>query len=259
MSRGFLRCWTQRRLCPLQSLGLLPASQMQERTSAGQVQSNRQLFAPQPRHHKWGPLVSEFSAYAKLMVPLRAPCTDAHLLTPYPKGSKIIHRRVVHRGEKRPDDAIVLAKDGLLTAVFDHDNRLVSPEGVEVVSVGIPREPCEVIREAWQKGHPRSFLLQLDQDMRDVVKLNLRETTENLANLRIEFIKKWMRRALELQDHQAVRDSKRPSHLSLLLKGKKSPRSSIRSHGFSERVLADLSGAGIPGSQRPRNCMLVLL
>ena len=106
----------------------------------------------------------------------------------YPKGTRIVHRRVIHSGEHVADDVKIKAA----SSVTITRGRLVNPECLEAVSIGIPREPEDFIREAHAKGHPRSFLLQLEEYMRQVIRANARCTTAEVETHRTEFVKHWM-------------------------------------------------------------------
>ena len=174
--------------------------------------ASRFLWCDQPRHARHGRLVSEFQDYHAYIIPLNV--SNTHLLesalASLPKGARVTHRRIVARGEV-PGDAVFL----------ENCQALPTCARVELVHVGIPRTPEDFIVQAVNKGHPRSFMLQINELSEEAVRKNMLEEPHILTTRRAEAIKTWMRRSLELREAQKLQDNKRPKHLQGLLQGKK--------------------------------------
>ena len=48
---------------------------------------------------RWGALVAEFSHYVTLLIALSPKLSQEDIVAGYPKGTRIVHRRVIHGGE----------------------------------------------------------------------------------------------------------------------------------------------------------------
>ena len=91
--------------------------------------------------------VSEFGPYETIVIPLNCDNLQSMIST-LPKGTKITSR-VVQRG---------FSRDALRTAfgnkVLIHQD-LRHGQDFERITVGVPRDPIEFMKEAQNAGHPR--------------------------------------------------------------------------------------------------------
>ncbi|CAK9007933.1 unnamed protein product, partial [Durusdinium trenchii] len=178
------------------------------------VSAKRQLFTTQPRGRRLRPLVSEFSGYVTVVtLPDRSEFLEQTLRT-LPKGARICHRVLQQRGWNRDD----MAQKSRTVVV---DERCGTDGQCEVVNIGIPREPSEFIQEALNKGHPRDIIANIRDAERDLL-LNLVHQPRSVRfQKRAAFMKKWLKRSLELKEsEQKLRDSLAP-HLVPILMGKR--------------------------------------
>ena len=74
---------------------------------------------------------------------------------------------------------------------------------VEVVDVGIPREPLDFCRRAIEVGHPRSVAVHISDVVQEALKFNFETQPHHVAKLRTEFFVKWTKRARELATQEA--------------------------------------------------------
>ena len=77
------------------------------------------------------------------------------MIKKFPKGAKPLHRRFSKWGEARVD--------GSNESIVHHDLQggLSDNSLVEIVDVGIPREPLDFCKRAIEVGHPRSVAIHL--------------------------------------------------------------------------------------------------
>ena len=86
---------------------------------------------------------------------------------------------------------------------------------------GIPREPADFIRDAVRKGHPRDIIAQVPQEIRIVVQSMLDGDISGRFKSRAAFLKKWLKRSLELKNEEQSLHQKLPHHLQRILEGKR--------------------------------------
>ncbi|CAK9027785.1 Sodium channel protein 60E, partial [Durusdinium trenchii] len=178
------------------------------------VSAKRQLFTTQPRGRRLRPLVSEFSGYVTVVtLPDRSEFLEQALRT-LPKGARICHRVLQQRGWNRDD----MAQKSRTVVV---DERCGTDGQCEVVNIGIPREPSEFIQEALNKGHPRDIIANIRDAERDLLLNLVHQPCSVRFQKRAAFMKKWLKRSLELKEsEQKLHDSLAP-HLVPILMGKR--------------------------------------
>ena len=89
------------------------------------------------------------------------------------------------------------------------------------MNIGIPREPSEFIQEALNKGHPRDIIANIRDAERDLLLNLVHQPCSVRFQKRAAFMKKWLKRSLELKEsEQKLRDSLAP-HLVPILMGKR--------------------------------------
>ena len=178
------------------------------------VSAKRQLFTTQPRGRRLRPLVSEFSGYVTVVtLPDRSEFLEQTLRT-LPKGARICHRVLQQRGWNRDD----MAQKSRTVVV---DERCGTDGQCEVVNIGIPREPSEFIQEALNKGHPRDIIANIRDAERDLLLNLVHQPCSVRFQKRAAFMKKWLKRSLELKEsEQKLHDSLAP-HLVPILMGKR--------------------------------------
>ena len=69
---------------------------------------------------------------------------------------------------------------------------------VEFVSVGIPREPEDFVREAAKVGHPRFLPYSCSSPIDELIKDNLFPDERNTETIRVKFFNRWLERAKEI-------------------------------------------------------------
>ena len=94
-------------------------------------------------------------------------------------------------------------------------------EPCELLQIGIPREPADFISDAIRKGHPRDIIAQVPNEIRAVVRSMLDGDMAGRFKTRAAFLKKWLKRSLELKDEEQALHRKLPLHLQRILEGKR--------------------------------------
>ena len=129
----------------------------------------------------------------------------------FPKGAKPLHRRFSKWGEVRVDGNHEFNVQGCID-----DN-----SQVEIVDVGIPREPLDFCKRAVEVGHPRSVAIHIPGVVKEALSCNFEAEPRHVAKLRTQFFLKWTRRAKELASDELYFQKKAPEHLRGILKGKR--------------------------------------
>jgi len=158
-----------------------------------------------PRGAKIRPLVAEFGNYVAVVAPTQQTDKIDSFLASLPKGSKITSRQLLKRGAVR-----VVSGEGHFLAGAD-----CAPLDamVELCWVGVPSEPAEFVARAVQAGHPRGLDVHIDSAMREVVQMNMLEPPFALAKKRVEFFKRWTKRAKELNAKEDELRQTMPEHV----------------------------------------------
>lgn len=176
--------------------------------------AKRQVFTTQPRGKRLRPLVSEFQAYRSVLFPLNSDNATQEFLHSLPKGARVCHRSLSNGGIYWDDNS---AKDANLAA---HDSWTDGQPG-EILHFGIPREPEDFIMEAVSKGHPRDVVAKVPDSVKSLLRDLVEGKPERRFAKRASFMKKWLKRSLELRADEDKLHQTLPLHLRKLLKGKR--------------------------------------
>jgi hypothetical protein len=87
--------------------------------------------------------------------------------------------------------------------------------------LGIPREPEAFISDAVKAGHPKHALARVSDEMKNVLEEVFLGDAFEVRSKRARFLKRWMKRAIELRSQEKELHLKLPPHLQPLLKEKK--------------------------------------
>ena len=174
------------------------------------------LLGALPRGKKFKPLVSEYSHYFQcVLAPNNLGGID-DMVKLFPKGAKPLHRRFSKWGEVRVDDRSKMKLHKELSS-----GKLEDSSQVEIVDVGIPREPLDFCKRAIEVGHPRSVAIHLSELVKDTLYQNFEAEPHHVAKLRAQFFLKWTKRAHELAKDEVEFQMQAPVHLRSLLRGKR--------------------------------------
>ena len=176
--------------------------------------ASRQLFTTQPRGQRLRPLVSEYGRYVALLAPTTSDTEVQGFLQKLPKGAKICHRVLFPGGVTRDD------MERKYDEVFQTESWR-NGEPCELLQVGIPREPSDFIQDAVRKGHPRDIIAQVPQEVKVVVQSMLDGNMSERFKLRAAFLKKWLKRSIELKEQERSLHQSLPQHLQRILEGKR--------------------------------------
>ena len=174
----------------------------------------RQLFTTQPRGQKLRPLVSEYGYYVPLLAKVDDENSISKFLTELPKGAKVCHRKVFPRGVLRDD---ILKKH----ADVRFSDSWSEQEPCELLHFGVPREPADFLKEAVEKGHPRDIIAQVPPMVRPALESLIRGNLAERFQKRANFMKRWLRRSLELHEEEKALHEGLPDHLKKILGGKR--------------------------------------
>ena len=164
-----------------------------------------------PRGQKLRPLVNEFATYQQYVV---LPYQDTiMLLSKLPQGARVVTRKLLLWGEVRVSDSIHL--DYMNKTPGDNDVK------VELVSVGIPREPDDFVKEAAKVGHPRFLPYSFSSPIDELIKDNLFHEERNTENIRVEFFNRWLERAKELNRVAVSEQGEMEDYAKTVLAGKR--------------------------------------
>ena len=176
--------------------------------------AKRQIFTTQPRGKRLRPLVSEFQAYKSILFPLNAEPAIQQFLQTLPKGSRICHRTLTEGGFSWDDK---LAKEAELVAHHSWEDG----QPGEILHFGIPKEPHDFIADATAKGHPRDIIAKVQPTVKVLLKeLACGEVNRRFAK-RASFMKRWLKRSLELKNKELELHQQLPAHLQKILQGKR--------------------------------------
>ena len=164
-----------------------------------------------PRGQKLRPLVSEFATYKQYAV---LPFQDTMIiLSNLPKGARIVTRKLLLWGEVRVSDSIHL--DYMNMTPGNNDVK------VELVPVGIPREPDDFVKEAAKVGHPRFLPYSFSSPIDELIKDNLFHEERNTESVRVEFFNRWLARAKELNKVSVSGRGEMEDYAKTVLAGKR--------------------------------------
>ena len=185
--------------------------QSQQQTSAALQHVNMGFLA---RGHRLKPLVSEFSHYLTWLFAVgQSENLVQQILNTFPKGARIVHRKLLKWGEVRVSDV-----DG---HSLGNTNQYKDKGSVEKLSFGIPREPDDFVKEAIKAGHPRFLDFKSIDNIDNLLKQNMvGEASTILAN-RAAWLKRWTLRAAQLSGAEHELHQSLAPHCSAVLKGKR--------------------------------------
>ena len=198
-----------------EAFGITPTEslleQSQQQTSAALQHVNMGFL---PRGHRLKPLVSEFSHYLTWLFAVgQSENLVQQILNTFPKGARIVHRKLLKWGEVRVSDV-----DG---QSLGNTNDYKDEDALEKISFGIPREPDDFVKEAIKAGHPRFLDFTSIDNIDNLLKQNMvGETSTILAN-RAAWLKKWTLRAAQLSGAERALHQSLAPHCSAVLKGKR--------------------------------------
>ena len=189
--------------------------------------TNSILMGLLPRGRKLLPLVSEFQFYSQWLVPphFSAEALDK-LLQSFPKGARIVNRKLMHGGDFRVCDNVLngecQAQKSKCIYINGFSGNFKDLLNVgELLSIGIPREPEDFVAHAVAAGHPRNLFAE-DWSSRDPFVLeNLSKDIGKLLDKRNAFFKKWTRRAQELAAKEKDLHNSLDPEVAKVLKGKR--------------------------------------
>eukprot|EP00435_Cladocopium_sp_Y103_P060846 s231_g22.t1 len=189
---------------------LAPVQTLRQQLKVHETVGKRNIFTMQARGNKLKPLVTEWGSESKIIAPVLANI-DVSILKQFPKGSKILQRHLqwgFNRDDWRSRD-ITLAEG------------LVDVGHFEILTIGVPREPMQFIRDAIEAEHPKNAFARVSPLMRDVLHEVFLEDPVQVRTKRTAFLKKWMKRAVELKPEEQELHNALPSHLKKILAKKK--------------------------------------
>ncbi|CAL1164077.1 unnamed protein product [Cladocopium goreaui] len=189
--------------------------------------TNSILMGLLPRGRKLLPLVSEFQFYSQWLVPPHFPAEDLDkLLKTFPKGARIVNRKLMHGGDFRVCDSVLKDEcssqksNCICINGFAGDFKALQKVG-EILSIGIPREPEDFVARAVAAGHPRNLFAE-DWSARDPFVLeNLSPNLGKLLDRRNAFFRKWLKRASELASKEKDLTDALDPEVARVLKGKR--------------------------------------
>ena len=189
--------------------------------------TNSILMGLLPRGRKLLPLVSEFQFYRQWLVPPHFPADDLDsLLKTFPKGARIVSRKLMHGGDFRVCDSMLMDEcssqrsSSICIDGFAGDFTSLQKVG-EILSIGIPREPDDFVARAVAAGHPRNLFAE-DWSARDPFVLeNLSPDRGKLLDRRNAFFRKWLKRASELASKEKDLHDSLDQEVARVLKGKR--------------------------------------
>ena len=225
-------------------LSLVESLAEQVENSAGL--GKRPLFTTQTRGNKLKQLIPEWGAKLSCVVPL---CNIELKNIPlsFPKGSQITQCQL-HLG---------FCRDSWDSLAHFIDERLTNGQNYEVLTVSIPLQPLEFVKKAVLAGHPKNLFAKTSDLFLAAIRDTFVEHPEKVQKKRANFMKKWLRRALELQpEEKRLRDSM-PPYIAKILKGKKLLlfREILLDFGYPDESLVQniIEGFALTGWAEPSN------
>ena len=168
--------------------GLSPCQSLQQQLMVDPSVGKRNFFAAQSRGNKLKQVLAEYGREVTAAIPVGYQHIEK-LLQEFPKGTNVIHRQL-HWGFTRDEWR-------------RKSNTLASPieEGAhfEVLTLGIPRDPADFIKDAHEIGHPRRAFARVPALMREVLEEVFLVDPFEIKSKRASFLKKWVKRAVQLR------------------------------------------------------------
>jgi len=177
---------------------------------------NRYIFEALPRSTKLRPLVPEFSHCTFVVTPAQHVDHCQDVLQQFPKGSKILSRRLWTWGTFRAEQY-----NGECVFLEFSEKDLAPDQTVECHHVGIPHGPMEFLEQALQAGHPKDLKRHVDPAMHEVLLDNFHRPPFALATRRVNFIKKYTELAQQTKAEELKLRLQMPKHIRKLMNGKR--------------------------------------
>ena len=148
--------------------------------------------------------------------------TTPHGGPAFPAGARVVSRKLSHWGSLRVSSSDCSSKPGVrIHSSFELQPGLDHSHTVEVLSIGVPREPDDFVAAAVKASHPRMLPYMKNEPVDDLLRLNLAGSRYELHKSRNDWLKRWLQRSRELQpDEDKLRDSM-PEHVRIVLRGKR--------------------------------------
>jgi hypothetical protein len=215
---------------------LAPCTELHDQLVLDEGIGKRNLFASQSRGNKLKQILSEYGCKLKAALPLGFQQLDKFLAN-FPKGTKIIHRQV-QAGYLRDE----------WKNKMSYEVHIAEGSHFEILTLGVPREPEPFMKAATEAGHPKHALARVS----DLLSSTLREVflgdPFKVRARRAAFLKRWMKRALELRTEEQKLHARLPEHLQHLLTGKKLLlwREILDDLGYPDSKIVDEICGGFP-------------
>lgn len=132
------------------------------------------------------------------------------MLKDFPKGTKVVHRQLKW-GYMR-DDWI---------NKISWTEHIEEGAHFELIKLGVPRCPETFMKEATEAGHPRHALARVSDLMKSTLQEVFLGDPFKIRSKRASFLKRWMKRAVELRADERKLHDNLPDHLQRLLANKK--------------------------------------
>eukprot|EP00435_Cladocopium_sp_Y103_P017720 s5862_g4.t1 len=190
------------------------ASQMEQQDFS---MMNRYIFGALPRSTKLRPLVPEFATFFFVITPAQHVDNGADALTGCPKGSKLISRRLWKWGKFRAEEYCGDKCKFLGLDEKDLDEDFI----VECFHVGVPHEPLAFLQQAIWAGHPKDLKRHVGEAMQEVVLDNFHRPPHQLAQKRVDFIRKYTNLAGQLKADELKLRYSMPPHIRKIMVGKR--------------------------------------
>ena len=223
--------------------GAIVASTLDEQILApdGEV-AGRIALGAQPRGLKLRPLVAEFGCYRQVVVRVQDFQSLSQFLSTCPKGSRITSRHIMKWGKVRAS-----VNESEMSVLGNAANSHEDSE-VECCWIGTPSDPEDFLHRAISAGHPRGLDVHIDADVQKVVAWNILHPPFYLAKRRVDFFKKWCRRARELETAEANLKKDLPEHIRQVLANKRILllKEILEDCGYGDSTLIDDLCAGFP-------------
>ena len=172
-----------------------PCETLQEQLSLDLGTGKRNLFAAQSRGNKLKQILGEYGSTIQAAVPLGFQNLDK-MLKDFPKGTKVVHRQLKW-GYMR-DDWI---------NKISWTEHIEEGAHFELIKLGVPRCPETFMKEATEAGHPRHALARVSDLMKSTLQEVFLGDPFKIRSKRASFLKKWMKRAVELRADERRKSS----------------------------------------------------
>ena len=158
---------------------LSPCQSLQQQLMVDPSVGKRNLFAAQSRGNKLKQILAEYGREVTAAIPVGYQHIDK-LLREFPKGTNVIHRQL-HWGFTRDEWR---RKSSTLVSSIEEGTHF------EVLTLGIPRDPADFIKDAHEIGHPRRAFAQVPTLMREALEEVFLGDPFEIKSKRADFLKK---------------------------------------------------------------------